>query len=105
VTIIHPHHPLRGQQVQIIRIRRGVDPDLIVRLPDGSHAAIAMSGTDYAQLPSLEVSSESPPLLALDGLRQAAQFIEQLRQEGWSRRHPEGEHVLPSLQSHQEVAP
>jgi hypothetical protein len=105
VTITHPHHPLRGQRVQIIRIRRGVDPDLIVRLPDGSHAAIAMSGTDYAQLPSLAVSAGSPPLLALEGLRQAAQFVAHLRQEGRSPRHAEGEHQLPSPPSPPEVAP
>jgi hypothetical protein len=105
VTITHPHHPLRGHQVQIIRIRRGVDPDLIVRLPDGSHAAIAMSGTDYAQLPPLAASSGSPPLLALDGLRQAVQFIARLQREGPAGRHAEGEPILPSPSSAQEVAP
>ena len=31
VTITHPHHPLHGQTAEVIRIRRGVDPDLIVR--------------------------------------------------------------------------
>ena len=29
--VIHPHHPLYGQQVEIIRVRRGPDPDLIIR--------------------------------------------------------------------------
>ena len=55
VTITHPHHPLRGQRVEIVRLRRGNDPDLIVVLPDGRHAAIALSSTDYASPP------ESPP--------------------------------------------
>lgn len=105
MTITHPHHPLHGQRVQIIRIRRGVDPDLVVRLPDGAHAAIAMSCTDYASSPVLEVASGSPHLLALDGLRQAAQFIEHLRQRGRSRAHAEGEHVFPSPPSDPEVAP
>jgi len=105
VTITHPHHPHRGQQVQIIRIRRGVDPDLIVRLPDGSHAAIAMTGTDYAKLPALAIAVDSPPLLAVDGLRQAAQFIAHLRQDERSRRHPEEEPVLPSPSPTEEVAP
>src|SRR5712691_8114706 len=41
VTVIHPHHPLYGQQVEIIRIRRGADPDLIIRHLDGYHGAIA----------------------------------------------------------------
>src|SRR5260221_3785475 len=26
VTVTHPHHPLYGQQVEIIRVRRGPDP-------------------------------------------------------------------------------
>src|SRR6266700_5225917 len=26
VTVTHPHHPLYGQQVEIIRVRRGADP-------------------------------------------------------------------------------
>jgi len=40
VTITHPHHPLRGQQLPIVGIRHGASPDVIVRLPDGSHGAI-----------------------------------------------------------------
>jgi hypothetical protein len=35
VTVTHPHHPLYHQQVQLIRVRRGPDPDLIIRMPDG----------------------------------------------------------------------
>ena len=82
MTIIHPHHPLRGQRVQIVRIRRGPDPDLIVRLPDGLHAAVAMSWTDYAALPALAAPSTTPHLLDIDGLRHAAEFIARLRQQG-----------------------
>jgi len=65
----------------VIRIRRGVDPDLIVRLPDGHHAAIAMSWTDYA-LPSCCLSAPTPThLLDFQGLRQAAQLIEHILQQ------------------------
>jgi hypothetical protein len=76
VTITHPHHPLRGQRVEIVRLRRGIDPDLIVRLSDGRHAAIALSGTDYLAPP--EVDSTSPPthLLDLNGLRQVLRFLD-----------------------------
>lgn len=86
MTITHPHHPLSGRRVAIVRIRRGEHPDLIVRLPDGTHIAIAMSLTDYAGTPG--VTPAGPPhLLALTGLRQAAQFLERLRQEGrWPTR-------------------
>jgi hypothetical protein len=49
VTIPHPHHPLCGQQCEVVYIRRGVDPDLILRLADSTHAAMAMSWTDSGQ--------------------------------------------------------
>ncbi len=83
MTITHPHHPLRGQQLPVVCVRRGERPDVIVRLPDGSHAAIALSATDYVR-----DSSASPPpapvphLLDLNGLRQLAQRIDDLRRQG-----------------------
>src|SRR5712692_9016991 len=80
VTVTHPHHPLHGQRVQLIRVRRGPDPDLIIRMPDCYHGAIAASLTDYAGTPETDHSSTEPPLLSLEGLWQMAQFIEQQRQ-------------------------
>jgi Family of unknown function (DUF5372) len=83
VTITHPHHPLCGRQVQVVSIRRGRNPDLIVRLPDGSHAAIAMSLTDYgASTGPVPIPVTAPHLLSLPGLRQLAQLMERRRQEG-----------------------
>ena len=84
VTITHPAHPLRGQQVEIIRLRRGHDPDLIIRLPDGSHSAIAASSTDYATGSDHEIppSIAMPLLLDLDGLSQIVQLFDQLRAQG-----------------------
>jgi hypothetical protein len=79
VTITHPHHPLRGQQVTLIRIRQGVDPDLIVQLEDGTHAALAMSSTDYAGAPMATPPGDTTPLLALAGLRHAVRLIERCR--------------------------
>jgi Family of unknown function (DUF5372) len=81
VTITHPHHPLRGQQLPIVCIRRGDKPDVIVRLPDGSHAAVALSATDYPAdpLPALP-SAAAAHLLDLQGLRQLAQLVDDLRQ-------------------------
>src|SRR5262249_38679679 len=81
VTITHPHHPLRGQQLPIVCVRHGVSPDVIVRLPDGSHAAVALSATDYAAGPSASLSPCSQRL-DLRGLRQMAQLIDGLRQPG-----------------------
>lgn len=67
----------------MIRLRRGPDPDLIIQLEDGTHAAIAMSGTDYAVSPEpTSASVVTPHLLALDGLCQVAQLIEHLRRDG-----------------------
>ncbi len=64
----HPHHPLYGQRVQLVRVRRGPDPDLIIRMPDGYHGAIAASLTDYAGASEAASSVTEPPLLALEGL-------------------------------------
>jgi hypothetical protein len=81
VTITHPHHPFAGQRVDVIRIRRGPDPDLIVRLPDSTHMAIAMSWTDYATAPPRALPVSTIPLLDLDGLRQVVQCLDRLRAE------------------------
>ena len=85
MTITHPFHPLCGQQVEIIRIRWGADPDLIVRLSDGLHAAVAVDWTDYAASTDLDPPSVPPHLLDFDGLCQAVQLIDRIRQES---RHP-----------------
>ena len=76
----HPHHPLHGQQVQVIRVRRGRDPDLIIRMPDGFHGAIAASLTDYAGPSDPDLCSIAPPLLSIEGLWQIAQWVK-LQQE------------------------
>jgi Family of unknown function (DUF5372) len=88
VTILHPHHPLRGQQCEVIRVRRGPKPDVILRLPDGSHAAIALSWTDYDNMAPPGQANAEFPLLELNGLRQAAQLIAHMRQEGRLPKRP-----------------
>ena len=82
VTITHPFHPLHGQQAEVIRVRRGLDPDLIIRLPDGCHAAIAASSTDYAGAPPEEPPPGPPPLLDLHGLWQIVQLLDHLQPQG-----------------------
>ena len=94
VTIIRPNHPLCGQQVEIIRIRRGIDPDLIVRLPDGHHVAIAMSGTDYANPGQFAVSLSIPHLLDFQGLHQTAELVEHMIRQ---------DHTDPSILSGSEL--
>ena len=96
MTITHPFHPFRGQQVEVIRIRRGPDPDLNIRLPDGTHSVVAMSSTDYVPTtPGVDLHAEPPPLLDLEGLRQVVQFIDRLRQAGrYAKAHRRGSDIL-----------
>jgi hypothetical protein len=68
---------LYKQRVQLVRVRRGPDPDLIIRLPDGYHGAIAASLTDYAGVCGVDSQATAPPLLSLEGLWKMAQFVEQ----------------------------
>jgi Family of unknown function (DUF5372) len=75
VTVTHPHHPLCGQRVAVIRVRRGPDPDLIIRLPDGYHGAIAASWTDYLVSPDSLPQTGEVPLLDLAGLIRMAVFV------------------------------
>ena len=83
MTITHPHHPLRGQQLPVVCVRHGESPDVIVRLPDGSHAAVALSATDYAADPLAALSPVAAShLLDLKGLRQLAQLIDERRRQG-----------------------
>jgi hypothetical protein len=79
VTITHPHHPLCGQRVEVVFVRRGADPDLIVRVPGGQHAAIRQSWTGDEAAPVAPVAG---PVRLLDvaGLRKAAHLVAQLRQ-------------------------
>jgi hypothetical protein len=80
VIITHPVHPLRGQRVEIVRVRRGTDPDLIIRLPDGRHIAIAASWTDYHGPADAETALPIG-LLDIAGLRQMARLIECIRSD------------------------
>jgi hypothetical protein len=82
VTVSHPHHPLRGQRVEVVHVRRGADPDLIVRLPDGRHAAIAQSWTTEPDRSAAERPAVAASLLAADGLRELAALVARLRERG-----------------------
>ena len=57
-----------------------------MRLPDGTHAAIAMHLTDYAGASEPQMTPDAPHLLHLDGLRHIVQLLEAIRQDGrWPR--------------------
>jgi len=65
--------------VEIIRVRRGADPDLIIRPLDVYHGAIAASWTTYASAPGA-LPAEKPPLLDLEGLQLLVRLVEQLQE-------------------------
>ena len=69
-------------RVEIVRIRRGNDPDLIVVAPDGRHTAIALSCTDYDSSPEIPPTVTAEHLLDLDGLRRVIQLLDRLAQPG-----------------------
>jgi hypothetical protein len=83
VTITHPHHPLCGQQLPVVNVRQGQNPDVIVALPDGSHGAVALRDTDAAAATAADLPAfRASHLLSLGGLRLLARFIADLRQQG-----------------------
>jgi hypothetical protein len=49
-------------------------------LPDGRHAAIALSSTDYAPLRESPPTQGAEHLLDLDGLRQVIKLLDRLAQ-------------------------
>ncbi|MGB7340846.1 MAG: DUF5372 family protein, partial [Phototrophicaceae bacterium] len=75
VTVTHPFHPLRGQQVTVLCIyQRSNEPDLYIETATGMTMCLAMSLTDY----ELQVSAQPVVhLLTGDGLLQIANFIKQ----------------------------
>jgi hypothetical protein len=60
-----------------------MDPDLSLRLADGTHAAIAMSWPDFGEGQALSATQSELdlPRLDLQGLRQSLRLVDQLRQE------------------------
>jgi len=51
-------------------------------LPDGRHAAIALSSTDYASALESSPAVAAEHLLDLDGLRRVIQLLDRLAQPG-----------------------
>lgn len=83
MTIIHPFHPLRGQQVPVVRLQgKEPEPELLIQLPDESFTLIDIGSTDYA----LSIDDQTPAvnthhLLDFAGLCQAARLVKRLRAE------------------------
>jgi hypothetical protein len=81
VTVTHPHHPLHGQKLEVVRTfgKKG----FLLRKPDGSGLAqISRSWTDYDGAQYEPNTSDSNHLLDVDGLREIGKIISQLAQAG-----------------------
>jgi len=76
VTITHPQHPLYGQRLRYARVqqRQGVELDLVVCLPNGVHAGITASCTDYQPSQKL-ASGEDLALIEIQGLRAMVSYM------------------------------
>lgn len=64
--------------MEIVSIGRGIDPDLIVKLPDGRHFPIALTGTDHALPSQTEPLTVTGHRLDIEGLRQIRRQLDEL---------------------------
>jgi hypothetical protein len=78
VTIVHPFHPLRGEQVEVLRVfRRQAGLDLLVQRPDGTTMYVDMSLTDYAgSQDQVGDDNKTLPLLTWSALLEIARMID-----------------------------
>lgn len=77
MTITHPHHPLRGQLLPLVKIYRGLNPKAILGLPDGSHIGVPLENTDLDPASSQRLTNSH--YHDIECLRKIAQLLEQLR--------------------------
>lgn len=81
VTITHPHHPLHGQKLELVRVLRGATSKLFVRHPDGRCFRIPRDWTDF-EAPQVE-QTEAPHAHPLDikALRSVAKIVGSISSE------------------------
>jgi hypothetical protein len=83
VTVTHPHHPLHGQKLEVVRFFGS--KYFLVRRPDGGGLAqISQSWTDYGGEQYQPHTGGSDHLLDIDGLRDIVKIIAQLVKEAGS---------------------
>jgi hypothetical protein len=75
VTVTRAHHPLRGQQLEVLRAGKEF---LSVRHPDGGPMAIPRAWTDADGVASGAAPSV-PGIFAVDALRALAALVEALQ--------------------------
>lgn len=75
VTVTHPHHPLAGLTVEVVRGTRNPGSPIVVRTSDGSNLTIPKEWTDYYDSPD-QVLADTAHLCSLEGLKQLARILE-----------------------------
>ena len=86
VTVMHPFHPLHGQKLEVVKVLRGKDSKIVVRLPDGKHSRMLREWTDYDASKVDRTLTNHPCLLDVKGLREIVQIINNIKTErsAWS---------------------
>lgn len=80
VRITHPHHPLSGTLVEVIRHRRNQRRGLIVRLPDGTAAGLSVEWVELVESEESLKSGKQESELEVEGLRKVARAVRRLKQ-------------------------
>jgi uncharacterized protein DUF5372 len=90
VTITHPHHPLRGQTLELVRPPRRPNSKLTLRHPEGRKVSVPRDWTDYEARQQGEPPLTTPleQLLDVRGLHELAGMVRFLKAEISS---PEGD--------------
>jgi len=80
VRIIHPHHPLSGALVEVIRYRRNLRRGLIVRLPDGTAAGLSVEWVELVESGQSLKSGGQESELEVEGLRKMVRRVRRMKQ-------------------------
>ena len=76
--VCYQHHPLHGQQVEVVRaIRHGIEPSVIVRLGDGLQIAMPRWMLDLHRCAALK--EETSPRVSIHALVALSAISEALR--------------------------
>lgn len=80
VRIVHPHHPLAGTLVEVIRHHRGMRRGVIVRLPDGTSAGLSVEWVEPVESEGVLKPGGQESELEVGGLRKMARLVGRLKQ-------------------------
>lgn len=72
ITITHLHHPDRGQQARVMRVKGGTHVDLLIRFEDGHQMSIDAEWTDYWE----KVGEHRPTVTHLFDVERSRKFTE-----------------------------